>query len=1391
MARKSAKEQKDASSEEDAGSEWVCAVAVVIFVAAFSLSGQIFPRLVTSQCTAEQGMCTPGECTCPFPLMKRDLVTQDALPCSQCIEEFCPAVIQGDPSCSEAACECEDSSWPRTNLGTEEKPCWQCAHPSVDSTLRPRPSAEGGGCFMLPAKESYTGRLETADAWNESSCTVFRFNGANILVKSHNRSCLVWSDGSWQLADCEGATSSVKFKQYTSEASSDTFCTGRASEFCLEPAEYMCTTDPTQCSTGHCRCEDPSHVRKELQTLSRSPCFLCAPPLPSCPLSPEPCAAGPCECRGPGLVKVRHSSASEEASSCYSCRPAGYASQGFGWLADWASALAMFAACVFFGLAVGCGIRRLWGGDALVTPPQRRRRRGHVADSSRSWSERWAIHLEDALEAGTELARTWKPFRRVSSAVCSVIDVADNALEPAYQVLDLAFDKAQAAFEKLQSHAQKAFQSQKAEVAPRGKRNVAQQGSAKKGAAAGSGKHTSTGDAGTAKSSLFMRAASQAMKESSVGFPADLAWDPLNSDNCHEEGEEVLKIPKEWMKLVTPSAAASQASAASNSGSTSRTQKSVLQRLRQRREAKQVAAAKAEVPMEKAVEAAPVDESWIDDLEREAKEKEAKERAAAQRREKKNAMRSARRAKQSASQPHAESDVAGKAAADEEVSEAVEEQKNEAMSKVVEQDAPGLSSVEDLIKMVGAAGLDEDGAMQPELLLSEAMHGLFLLSSAKSEDADADATDELQFDGGRREGRRQGEKEPAEEPDPQPQPDPQPDPPSDPQPQELNADDVQEVTQLSRRQLQRQRQRAAAARAATSPQGVAATKPKQAETEKGEALPKPQAISQPQEAPQVRSQPKPVLRQTASPVPQPVQEGAAEAAPVGPPRAFADVVAGRPARPQRDAEEESNEAADAAMGSKSFDVDAQEFIPLSMLPEMPMQISSAAYAALMAQTAEPSSSSWSGRRSKKRKEATCDDSQALPVTTVVVEGVPENQDGESFRYLLDAWGLMGTYNFFYMPPKRKEDTGKRAIVNFVEPSFLSYCQCIFQQSEVEGTVAIADVQGLENNVAHWNERVRKEDLVNGPLVFPGAMNLQWADGMLGHRFSPQIRGQFHKTKMCAFNKSNKCTMGASCPFAHSKEELQQMPDLKKTKLCYNFYRKKCNDAKCKFAHGYSELRATQTVYRTELCRWWAAGSCKAGDSCRYAHGLEELRTLVPQVSSPHQLPEELQDAMAGEVQAFNAGYDLLGQLDYTWEDQAALMQQCALSATGPLYPAVEETGSGDPQGESPFDAVMMQDRTVTINSDMGLSDASTFFGQGDAVRIPRQQTAPPASYAVSQDDGNIMLRVKSTFMEAVCVDDDFPQVSMRRSWSDGDLLQLSQAMEVNDSDTEECNPNDL
>ncbi|CAK9043779.1 mRNA decay activator protein ZFP36 (Tristetraprolin) (TTP) (Zinc finger protein 36) (Zfp-36) [Durusdinium trenchii] len=69
------------------------------------------------------------------------------------------------------------------------------------------------------------------------------------------------------------------------------------------------------------------------------------------------------------------------------------------------------------------------------------------------------------------------------------------------------------------------------------------------------------------------------------------------------------------------------------------------------------------------------------------------------------------------------------------------------------------------------------------------------------------------------------------------------------------------------------------------------------------------------------------------------------------------------------------------------------------------------------------------------------------------------------------------------------------------------------------------------------------------------------------------------TKMCKHWRSNRCTMGQSCNFAHSAAELRAQPDLVATKLCFQFMSK---------------------------------GRCKKGDECTFAHGRKELRQAPPE-----------------------------------------------------------------------------------------------------------------------------------------------------------------------------------
>eukprot|EP00418_Pyrodinium_bahamense_P021995 CAMPEP_0179132166 /NCGR_PEP_ID=MMETSP0796-20121207/62807_1 /TAXON_ID=73915 /ORGANISM="Pyrodinium bahamense, Strain pbaha01" /LENGTH=290 /DNA_ID=CAMNT_0020831103 /DNA_START=125 /DNA_END=998 /DNA_ORIENTATION=+ len=90
--------------------------------------------------------------------------------------------------------------------------------------------------------------------------------------------------------------------------------------------------------------------------------------------------------------------------------------------------------------------------------------------------------------------------------------------------------------------------------------------------------------------------------------------------------------------------------------------------------------------------------------------------------------------------------------------------------------------------------------------------------------------------------------------------------------------------------------------------------------------------------------------------------------------------------------------------------------------------------------------------------------------------------------------------------------------------------------------------------------------------------------------------QMQKTKLCDFHKEGRCKYGSACAFAHSAEELKEMPDLRKTRICRAFSRGDCSDANCKFAHGAQELRTTDLCYKTA-----------AENGCRFAHGSEEIR----------------------------------------------------------------------------------------------------------------------------------------------------------------------------------------
>jgi len=73
-----------------------------------------------------------------------------------------------------------------------------------------------------------------------------------------------------------------------------------------------------------------------------------------------------------------------------------------------------------------------------------------------------------------------------------------------------------------------------------------------------------------------------------------------------------------------------------------------------------------------------------------------------------------------------------------------------------------------------------------------------------------------------------------------------------------------------------------------------------------------------------------------------------------------------------------------------------------------------------------------------------------------------------------------------------------------------------------------------------------------------------------------LKRQLQKTQLCMFWKRNCCAKGSDCTFAHSVEELKELPDLRRTSLCKQWLKGRCpqSAATCRYAHGEAYLRRT-------------------------------------------------------------------------------------------------------------------------------------------------------------------------------------------------------------------------
>ena len=78
-----------------------------------------------------------------------------------------------------------------------------------------------------------------------------------------------------------------------------------------------------------------------------------------------------------------------------------------------------------------------------------------------------------------------------------------------------------------------------------------------------------------------------------------------------------------------------------------------------------------------------------------------------------------------------------------------------------------------------------------------------------------------------------------------------------------------------------------------------------------------------------------------------------------------------------------------------------------------------------------------------------------------------------------------------------------------------------------------------------------------------------------------------KTKMCKFQMFGVCRYGNNCNYAHSVQDLKELPNFAKTSFCKTFLKQGvCRDVHCPFAHKVDDLRegpAPRNRWDPKLC----------------------------------------------------------------------------------------------------------------------------------------------------------------------------------------------------------------
>jgi len=322
-----------------------------------------------------------------------------------------------------------------------------------------------------------------------------------------------------------------------------------------------------------------------------------------------------------------------------------------------------------------------------------------------------------------------------------------------------------------------------------------------------------------------------------------------------------------------------------------------------------------------------------------------------------------------------------------------------------------------------------------------------------------------------------------------------------------------------------------------------------------------------------------------------------------------------------------------------------------------------------------------------------------------------------------------------------------------------------------------------------------------PMVVAGPMPSNWAVNSVNELIAPHAREQFRKTKMCTFHAQSRCEMGSSCPFAHAMHELQPAPDLVKTKLCYNFFCKRCSDSRCKFAHGAQELRSD---WVNGLAIMYTCGSmANGGGGGMWSPAPMDMQAMM--AMNPAQMmmgfsagfgdgfmsSGMMQTGMGGMMQTGMGGeVDMMMGGSYGMAFDGTLIGAEALSESGT---SSGMQGPGFSRGASWAEAAPVREggasgrAAVAGRSIAGAAaGAEASGGSGSGVQTGSSEASGENSESHRRqsvtlqtvpDEKQVILREYGTFMESMSVREEMMEGSRQRSWSDSDLPAFRDAME--------------